>query len=77
MLSIVHSRNKIGRPVDTVALPRHDAAERIAGASLSGVPSILRVAGYRFFVFSNEREEPAHIHVEQADRYSIVSGEVE
>jgi len=34
------------------------------------VPTILRVAGYRFFFFSNEREEPAHIHVEQAERYA-------
>jgi hypothetical protein len=34
------------------------------------VPTILRVDGYRFFFFSNEREEPAHIHVEQAERYA-------
>jgi len=34
------------------------------------VPTILRVAGYRFFFFSNERNEPAHIHVEQAERYA-------
>jgi hypothetical protein len=34
------------------------------------VPTILRVAGYRFFFFSNEREEPAHIHVEHAERYA-------
>ena len=31
---------------------------------------MLRVAGYRFFFFSNERQEPAHIHVEQAERYA-------
>ncbi len=30
------------------------------------MPSVLRVAGYRFFFFSNERQEPAHIHVERA-----------
>jgi hypothetical protein len=34
------------------------------------VPTILRVAGYRFFFFSNESREPAHIHVEQAERYA-------
>ena len=32
------------------------------------MPTILRVAGYRFFFWSNERQEPAHIHVEQAER---------
>lgn len=34
------------------------------------MPTILRVAGYRFFFFSNERREPAHIHVEQAERFA-------
>jgi hypothetical protein len=34
------------------------------------VPTVLRVAGYRFFFFSNERGEPAHIHVEQGERYA-------
>ena len=34
------------------------------------MPTVLRVAGYRFFFFSNERGEPAHIHVEQAERYA-------
>jgi hypothetical protein len=40
------------------------------------VPTVLRVAGYRFFFFffffffSNERQEPAHIHIEQAERYA-------
>ncbi|HYD51098.1 MAG TPA: DUF4160 domain-containing protein [Gemmatimonadaceae bacterium] len=33
------------------------------------MPTVLRVAGYRFF-FSSERQEPAHIHVEQAERYA-------
>jgi hypothetical protein len=27
------------------------------------MPVILRVGRYRFFFFSNERQEPAHIHV--------------
>ena len=34
------------------------------------MPTIIRVGGYRFFFFSNERGEPAHIHVEQAERYA-------
>lgn len=34
------------------------------------MPTILRIRGYRFFFFSNEREEPPHIHVEQAERYA-------
>lgn len=34
------------------------------------MPTVLRVAGYRFFFFSNEGQEPAHIHVEQAGRYA-------
>jgi hypothetical protein len=34
------------------------------------VPTILRYKGYRFFFFSGEGEEPAHIHVEQAERYA-------
>jgi hypothetical protein len=31
------------------------------------VPTVLRVGLYRFFFFSNENDEPAHIHV-QRDR---------
>ena len=34
------------------------------------MPTVLRVAGYRFFFFSNERGEPAHVHVEQGERYA-------
>lgn len=34
------------------------------------MPTILRIRGYRFFFFSNERSEPSHIHVEQAERYA-------
>lgn len=35
-----------------------------------GMPTVLRVAGCRFFFFSNERQEPAHIHVERAEAYA-------
>ena len=34
------------------------------------MPTILRVAGFRFFFYSNEHGEPAHIHVDQAERYA-------
>jgi len=34
------------------------------------MPTVLRAAGYRFFFFSREGEEPPHIHVEQAERYA-------
>ena len=34
------------------------------------MPTVLRVAGYRFFFFSNERQEPAHVHVERAEAYA-------
>ncbi|MVM34516.1 DUF4160 domain-containing protein [Spirosoma sp. HMF4905] len=31
------------------------------------MPTILRIGGIRFFFYSKEGTEPAHIHVEQAD----------
>ena len=34
------------------------------------MPTVLRVKGYRFFFFSRERNEPPHVHVEQAERYA-------
>ncbi len=34
------------------------------------MPTVLRAGGFRFFFYSNEREEPAHIHVEQAERHA-------
>jgi Domain of unknown function (DUF4160) len=34
------------------------------------MPTALRVKGYRFFFFSLERDEPPHIHVEQAERFA-------
>ena len=34
------------------------------------MPTILRVLGFRFFFYSNERGEPAHIHEDQAERYA-------
>ena len=34
------------------------------------MPSVLRVRGFRFFFFSLEGREPAHIHVEKAGKYA-------
>jgi len=31
------------------------------------MPTILRKQGFRFFFYSNEGNEPPHIHVEKAD----------
>jgi hypothetical protein len=31
------------------------------------MPTILRINGYRFFFYSNENDEPAHVHVEKGD----------
>ncbi len=31
------------------------------------VPTVLRIRGYRFHFFSNERNEPPHIHVDAAE----------
>lgn len=36
-------------------------------AGVAKVPTILRIGPYRFFFYSNENDEPAHIHV-QRDR---------
>lgn len=34
------------------------------------MPTILRVDGYRFFFYSNEGNEPAHIHIQKAEGYA-------
>ena len=34
------------------------------------MPTVLRVDGHRFFFFSNEGNEPPHIHVETAESYA-------
>lgn len=31
------------------------------------MPTLLRIAGFRFFFFSNEGHEPPHVHVERAE----------
>ena len=32
------------------------------------MPTILKIKGYRFFFFSMEGGEPAHIHIEHGDK---------
>jgi hypothetical protein len=34
------------------------------------MPTVLRIKGYRFFFFSNDSNEPIHIHVESGDKYA-------
>jgi len=34
------------------------------------VPTIYRERGFRFFFWSNERNEPPHVHVESGDGYA-------
>ena len=34
------------------------------------MPTVLRIKGYRFFFFSNEGDEPPHIHIESAESYA-------
>jgi hypothetical protein len=36
------------------------------------MPTVLRIDGYRFFFFSNESQEPVHIHIERADAYAKI-----
>jgi len=38
---------------------------RAASRILSTVPVIGRVSGYRFFFYSNENDEPPHVHVQR------------
>ena len=32
------------------------------------MPTVLKERGYRFYFYSNERDEPAHIHIEHSDK---------
>lgn len=34
------------------------------------MPTVLKIHGFRFFFFSNEGNEPIHIHIEKADCYA-------
>ena len=33
-------------------------------------PTVLKIKGYRFFFFSNDSDEPPHVHVEFGGRYA-------
>ncbi len=34
------------------------------------MPTVMKLKGYRFFFFSNDASEPAHIHVDSDDKYA-------
>ncbi len=34
------------------------------------MPTVLKVQGYRFFFFSDESNEPPHVHVEKGEGYA-------
>ncbi len=34
------------------------------------MPTVLRVNGHRLFFYSNEGNEPPHIHVQKAEKYA-------
>jgi hypothetical protein len=36
------------------------------------MPAVLRIKGYRFFFFSNEGNEPIHIHVEKEHKEQLI-----
>lgn len=36
------------------------------------MPTILKKDGFRFFFFSNENQEPPHIHVSHGDGYAKI-----
>lgn len=36
------------------------------------MPTVLRVDGYRFFFYSNESNEPPHIHIQKAEKYAKI-----
>ncbi|HVY73233.1 MAG TPA: DUF4160 domain-containing protein [Puia sp.] len=36
------------------------------------MPTVLAVQGFRFFFYSNEGDEPRHIHVEKAESFGKI-----
>ena len=44
---------------------RYDGANEVTRER--HMPSVLRVGRFRFYFFSNERQEPPHIHVKAAE----------
>jgi hypothetical protein len=39
---------------------------------LDAVPTVLNEQGFRFYFFSNERNEPPHVHARAGDAYAKV-----
>ena len=52
--------------VSAARLMRSDRPQR----KFLHVPTVLRVAGFRFYFWSRENREPPHVHMEQAERYA-------
>lgn len=44
---------------------RRQVMRSVGLKELQEVPTILRIGPYRFFFYSNENNEPAHIHVQR------------
>ena len=47
--------------------PRKGTSWRTGGSYKRGVPTLLQVEGFRFYFFSDERQEPPHVHVRKGD----------
>ncbi len=58
------------RPRLTVRAPRIYLWSSLGRWPYSEMPTVLRTGRFRFFFFSNERQEPPHIHVQAAERYA-------
>ncbi|MDP3984333.1 MAG: DUF4160 domain-containing protein [Acidimicrobiia bacterium] len=43
---------------------------QVAAQDVARVPTVLRAGPYRFFIWSNEPPEPAHVHVESSDGHA-------
>lgn len=46
---------------------KYDGFRATPWVKITIVPTVLRVAGFRFHFYSNEGEEPPHIHITSAD----------
>ena len=49
------------------AVQPHVYEFQVFNSKFTVMPTVLRIDGYRFFFYSNENNEPAHIHVEKGD----------
>jgi hypothetical protein len=53
-----------GRRAGRIAWPQ-GAKPAVSNGILAAVPVIARIGAYRFFFFSNESDEPPHVHVQR------------